>query len=277
MLLKYLLAAEQYRRRVEETIEEFWPNAPAHRGREYFRRGVMLLRQALEPARPSYVASSYLVTDRECITLRVGSHLSPASSGIWLDAHEFEQLANRVLAGLRRGELIREAADRAIDLYRGSFLAQDVDPEWAARARDHYQRLWAMLISSMARTETVARQFECAILLLGNLVRAFPDDENAVLRLMVMYAAMGNRGAAFANTSRFVAIQSGPLVRDRGPHARSCSMTFAKVERWASGSFEPREEVVVRRPAAVSVVCAESPFFDEQRHRRFATAGLSRG
>lgn len=196
-LFKYLLAAERYRRRVEETIEVFWPNASLPRGREYLRRCIMQLRRTLEPARDSYAASTYVVTDRRLVSLQIqqDDRLRDAPA-IWFDGHEFEALTVRALNALDRGELISETADQALEFYRGPFLADSADVAWADRARDRYQRLWAMLVSGLARAQTARGQFDRAVLLLGKLVEASPDDEDACFRLMVAHAASGRRGHA---------------------------------------------------------------------------------
>lgn len=241
LLLKYLISAEHYKRRVEETIEEFWPGAPPRRGREYFRRSLMHLRRTLEPERSSYAASRYVLSDRQCITLQMKLAAPANSPGIWLDAHEFDELTAKVLSGLQRNELLRDEANRALELYRGPFLAHDPESGWASRARDHYQRLWTVLVSGLARAETTLKNFDRAILLLGTLVDECPDDEDATFRLMVVYAATGRRGQAlrlFENLRRYLSESLDARPGEVFIRLSAAVRAGDSMEQWFAGSHD---------------------------------------
>jgi DNA-binding SARP family transcriptional activator len=244
LLLKYLISADHYRRRVEETIEEFWPAAPPRRGREYFRRSVMHLRRTLEPGRSSYAAPRYVLSDRQCITLQMKLAAPADSAGIWLDAHEFEELTTKVLSGLQCNELLRDAANRALELYRGPFLIHDPEYGWAVRARDHYQRIWTVLVSGIARAETAQKNFDRAILLLGKLVDACPDDEDATHRLMVVYAATGRRGQAlrlFDNLRRHLSESLDAAPGEVLTRLSAAVRAGDSMEQWLADSLAQRQ------------------------------------
>lgn len=87
-------------------------------------------------------------------------------------------------------------ADQALELYRGVFLPFDLYTDWTKSPRQRYHRLWSGLIAQTARLAVGMRHFARATPLLGRLVDAVPDDEDAVYRLMVVYAAAGRRGEA---------------------------------------------------------------------------------
>jgi DNA-binding SARP family transcriptional activator len=197
--LKYLLSSPGYRSSAEKLIDEIWPGALLDRGREYLRREVMHLRRSLEPGRRQYAASPYLITERQGIALRVAND---ADDGLWVDAVSFECLATDALEALDQGQRSTLASYEALALYRGHFLNMDLYFDWIVAARRRYQRLWTALVSALAELELEDAHFDKAILLLARLVDDSPDDEAAVRRLMVAYAASGRRAEALRTYHR---------------------------------------------------------------------------
>ena len=217
-LLKFLLVTPGYHCATELVIERLWPEVNLDRGREYLRRLVMHVRKTLEPDRPPYAASAYLVSDRESVGLRIGR--TDDESGIWFDAQQFEVLAGRALARCRRGEQMRDLGNAALDLYQGPFLPQDLYQDWLRPARQRYHLLWSTVVKRMAGVEVSDRQLDQAHLLLGKVVEAAPDDEDAVFRLMIVSAAGGMRVEALrlyealrVELARTVASGPGPQLR----------------------------------------------------------------
>lgn len=192
LLLKYLLSSPGYRSTSEQLIEELWPGAVLDRGREYLRRQVMHLRRSLEPGRQQYAASAYVITGRQGITLRVANEME---DGVWVDAIRFDSLATDALEAVHQGRGCPVGYE-ALDLYRGHFLNMDLYFDWIVVTRRRYQRLWTALVSALAGLELKDAHFDRAILLLAKLVDDAPDDEAAVQRLMIAYAASGRRAEA---------------------------------------------------------------------------------
>lgn len=94
------------------------------------------------------------------------------------------------------------AGYRALALYRGHFLNMDLYLDWIVAARSRYQRLWTALVGALAGLELEDEHFDKAILLLARLVDESPDDEAAVKRLMIAYAASGRRAEALRTYRR---------------------------------------------------------------------------
>jgi DNA-binding SARP family transcriptional activator len=215
-LLKYLVAAPDHRRSCEQIIELLWPEVDPDRGREYLRDTVSRLRRALEPDRQPYGCSPYLTKDRESVALLIQS--APGSLGLsgsedevdipaghgaeadvcgaWLDKDAFEGLGHAALAALERRQDMRAQGYAALALYRGPFLPLEMYSDWAKSPRQRCHRLWSTLIRRVAYTELAERQFDAAIHLLGQLLDAVPDDEDAAQLSMVVHAANGRRGDA---------------------------------------------------------------------------------
>ena len=167
------------------------PQVNLSRGRQYVRRLVMHVRRTLEPDRPAYRASAYLVSHRESVGLRIGK--TDDESGIWFDAQHFEVLAGQALERYRRGEHMRDLGNAALDLYQGPFLPQDLYQDWLRPARHRYHFLWSTVVKRLAGVDVSDRQLDQAHLLLGKVVEAAPDDEDAVFCLMIVSAARGMR------------------------------------------------------------------------------------
>ena len=199
ILLKYLLSCPGHRASAEKLIDDLWPGTLLDRGREYLRRQVMHLRRSLEPGRPQYAASSYLVTERQGLVLRVANGVE---DGLWVDAVCFENLATEALEALHPDHPSQVLAYKALGLYRGHFLDTDMYVDWIVAARRRYQRLWTALVSTLASFELGDAHFDKAILLLARLVDESPDDEGAVKALMVAYAASGRRAEALRTYRR---------------------------------------------------------------------------
>jgi DNA-binding SARP family transcriptional activator len=219
-LLKFLLTAPGYRSTTEQLIEHLWPEIKPDRGREYLRRLLMHVRRALEPDRPPYAASAYLLSDRDSVGIRIGG-TDDDESGVWFDAHDFEALAGQALSSSQRGEDMRNPGNAALDLYQGPFLPHDLYDDWVRPTRQRYHRLWSTLVKRMAGLEVSDRQLDRAHLLLANLVEAVPDDEDAVFRLMIVSAAGGMRGEALRLYQALRVELARTVAGDPGPQFKS--------------------------------------------------------
>lgn len=204
LLLKCLLSAPDYRCGREQLIDALWPERTIAQGQDSLRHVLASLRHALEPERFTYERSHRIAIDRHTVQLLYRNeeyhHAPPA---IWVDAYQFEALANAALKELVYAASLSPTSEtaltlghKALALYRGAFLPADIYSDWTRPARARYLRLWAALLRRLAEAAIKRRQFEQAVLLLGQLVDALPDDEDAASRLMLVQGATGHRGEA---------------------------------------------------------------------------------
>ncbi len=70
------------------------------------------------------------------------------------------------------------------------------DLDWAQATQARCQRLWAILMRAFTDFEVARGHHDAAILCIGQVVDALPDDESAAARLMTLLAATGHRGEA---------------------------------------------------------------------------------
>ena len=248
ILLKYLLSCPGYRSSAEKLIDELWPGALVDRGREYLRRQVMHLRRSLEPGRPQYAPSSYLVTEGQGIALRVANDVE---DGLWVDAVCFENLATDALDALHQGQRAARVGYQALGLYRGHFLNTDLYLDWIVAARRRYQRLWTALVSALAELELEDAHFGKAILLLAGLVDESPDDEAAVKRLMIAYAASGRRAEALRTYRRLAVNLSATLDIEPGADLKALEQAIRAGQPMTDWMRQGTSHVVQVPPAQI--------------------------
>lgn len=207
-LLKCLLTSHGYQRAREELIELLWAEQAVDRARAALSHALTHLRRTLEPGRSAYSSSVFLGSDRDTVWLNVASpEATPGDdtdAGLWLDVAHFEHNAHTALTIFDRAEQEvqglssygAQLAEQALALYAGPFLPGDPFADWAAGVRERTLRLWVALVRRLAGHFGTAGNLERASLLLGRLVDAMPDNEDAAARLMLLYAATNQRSLA---------------------------------------------------------------------------------
>ncbi len=135
MMLKYLVCLRHEVAASEQIAEAIWPGAAPHDGLASVRHYVHVLRELLEPDRPTRAPSSFIATRRGGYGL--------VSDQVWVDAEAFQRRAS---AGLRLHldgllEPAGAALEAAIALFGGQFLPDEPDAEWALEERDRLHQL----------------------------------------------------------------------------------------------------------------------------------------
>jgi DNA-binding SARP family transcriptional activator len=99
------------------------------------RHFVHALRERLEPDRPKHTESSFVVSRRGGYALN--------GERVWIDVDEFEHEVRHGRTALASGDraLALERLERAVDLYRDDFLADDPYAEWAFSERERLRGL----------------------------------------------------------------------------------------------------------------------------------------
>lgn len=200
-LLKCLVAAPGYYLTRDQLIELLWPDQDVFQGRELLRSALSRLRRTLEPSRAAYDQSPFVASDHDVVWL-VREHAADPEPCMWVDRDQFERQALRALHlfdqahDAARLELAHRIAEQALELYGGTFLPTDTYVDWTHTVRAQCQQLWTAVLRRLADMAVAQRKFDHALLLLGQLVAATPDDEGAVSLLMRILAATGRRAEA---------------------------------------------------------------------------------
>ena len=133
---------------------------------------------------------------------------------MWIDAHAFEQLVESGLRASREGqhEIALSLLDRALELYGGDFLADDLYEDWAMVERERIRAL----VENAARKATEIceqrRDLHKSLEYARWLAELERYDSDVQLRLIRLCLTCGRRSEA---ARRYNAFRSR-LIRDFG-------------------------------------------------------------
>ena len=144
-VLKYLVAARGRSVTADELLGAFWPQTDGTPAATNVRQAVHALRDRMEPDRERQAASRFIAGRR-------GGGYELAGGMVVVDADVFAAAAEAGLGALRDGDVTRaEAAlTRAAALYRGDFLADEPDAEWALPERARLRTLAGRVLRALA-------------------------------------------------------------------------------------------------------------------------------
>jgi DNA-binding SARP family transcriptional activator len=167
-----LLALRGGRLPRDQVLELLWPDLTPRAAANNLHKNLHYLRKALGPV------------------VRLRGEVLWLAPEVVVDADEFRALARRALAG------DEAAAARALALYRGDLLPEDLYQDWAAAARQELSALYHELLASRARTLEAGGHLEQAADALRQILAREPADEEAHRALMALYARRGQRQRA---------------------------------------------------------------------------------
>jgi DNA-binding SARP family transcriptional activator len=128
-LLRFLVCERRRTVPTEEIAAAVWGQT-GRSAPNTVRQFVHVLRERLEPDRPRHGESSFVVSRRGGYALN--------GRRVWIDVDQFEEEARRGRAALGAGDRASalEHLERAMELYRDDFLADDPYAEWAFAERE---------------------------------------------------------------------------------------------------------------------------------------------
>ena len=190
-VFKYLVAARGRPVGSEELLETFWPQADGAPAATNVRQAVHALRDRLEPARGRKSVSRYVAGRRG------GGYELPAGL-VLVDADAFTAAADSGLTALREGDAARaEAAlGRAAALYRGDFLADEPDAEWAVPERDRLRVLAGRVLRALTGVQLRAGELDAASETLQRVAELEPLDVDAQRQMLTLLLRRGRRSEA---------------------------------------------------------------------------------
>jgi DNA-binding SARP family transcriptional activator len=134
-LLKYLVSERRRVLATDRIAEALCPEAGPEEARNRLRQYVHALRERLEPDRGHRSQARFVVAHRGAYRFD--------TSGVWIDADEFERETRAGSAAFDQGFLESAATHLAgaMRLYQGNFLAEDPYAEWALDERERLREL----------------------------------------------------------------------------------------------------------------------------------------
>lgn len=172
----------------EALIDALWPGLSLDAGRHRLHQAVYALRQSLHQVDPG----------NESIVFANGAcRLDPAVT-VWTDVDEFDRLA---AAGPRhesegRPDHALDAYRRAAELYRGDYLEDNPDAEWAAADRQRLRGSFVVISNRLGELHAERGDHAATLAACARVLERDAWNEEATCRAMRSYSATGNRTLA---------------------------------------------------------------------------------
>jgi DNA-binding SARP family transcriptional activator len=189
-LLKLLVCERRRAVASDQIAEAIWPGAGTDEGRNRLRFHVHALRERIEPDRSRRCAARFVIARR-------GGYQFD-TTGVWIDADEFEREACAGLAVLAQGNAAAALPHlrKASSLYAGEFMAEDPYAEWALEERDRLRDLAARVLRAEVEQLLDAEQMEAAALPARRLADLEPYDGEAQKLFIEVSLRRGRRSEA---------------------------------------------------------------------------------
>jgi len=195
-VLAYLVVESDRPHRRSFLAEMFWPDRPSSVARGNLKQAIAILRKVLGDRDAS---NPYLLVSRNSIQFNASSHY-------WLDLSKFTEALDASMNHRHRQlescEKCAESLLRAMELYRGDFLAEFYLPEsrefeeWAAIRREALRRQMANALRLLTTHHEQRGELEAARKHARRLVNHEPWNEGNHRILMRMLAITGKRSEA---------------------------------------------------------------------------------
>ncbi len=184
LLVKLLALQPHQQLHREQVMELLWPELDLHSAANNLHKTIHAARRALQPDLKSGAGSHFIITQAQQILLRAPDKLS-------IDADDFEQQAAEAINGTDT-----EKYEKALVLYEGDLLIEDLYEDWAATRREQLRALRQDLLINLARLHKAKGHHRQGIERLKESLACDPSNEEAHRQLMRLYAETGSRHQA---------------------------------------------------------------------------------
>lgn len=153
-LLKFLLTRLGRAVHRDVLVENLWPDADEHSGRERLKVNIYALRRELRAAGMS-----------DCILETVGDAYMLRREAVWMDAMVFENCI-AVASTQQKQKKWEEAIKRYTEaqrLYRGDYLEEDIHTDWCAEERERLREVYLEMLASLAECFSEIGDFAKAV------------------------------------------------------------------------------------------------------------------
>ena len=165
----------------EQIMDLLWAEYEPETASNNLNKAIHSARRTLEPNLTKGCHSRFILTQKNQIILA-----SPDSLSVDLD--EFEKLANYAI---RNNDL--EAGQKAIELYRGDLLTEDIYEDWIFTRRESMRILFRKTATKTAELHAAQNNLTASIGILKKLIAEDATDEHIQRLLMRFYAETGSK------------------------------------------------------------------------------------
>ena len=172
----------------DELVAAVWPDVDEDSGRHRLHQGIYELRCTLRAADP------------HCSPIRCvdGTYGFDNQVPIWVDVEEFDDLASIAMRSImeERPDEAIEVSRKALELYRGDFLSQATDADWATPERNRLCARFLLLSVKLGELLTRRGDYRAALAVLDPVLCIEPWNEDATILKMRCYAKAGAQSMA---------------------------------------------------------------------------------
>lgn len=184
-IFKILLIHHQKAVTADELIEWLWGNETERDLQQVIKNSISFIRKALEPHLPSRKSSSFLRTEGKAYTLDLGE-------GAFIDFLAFKALIQEAARVADKYSLYK----KAVSLYTGDFLKEDLYEEWAAFERETLKDAYLNALAYLAESALRQAYDEDALLYARQLITAEHTSDKGYAVLLKVLVKQGHTAEA---------------------------------------------------------------------------------
>ncbi|MBF0345752.1 MAG: hypothetical protein HQL06_16175 [Nitrospirae bacterium] len=175
----------------DKLIDTFWQDEDATSGKRNFLVGISTLRKVLEPGIPPKKKSSYIKHNN-------GMYSFIIPDGSYIDVCDFEHnitMADRYSKG-QDNMNAKSHYIRAVELYKGDFLEEDIYNDWSFPMREQYLEMYMKALKKLAYLCYKSLEYSITIEYINHILKKDEYDDFSYHLLMKTHTAMGNKHKA---------------------------------------------------------------------------------
>ncbi|MBI4180685.1 MAG: tetratricopeptide repeat protein [Chloroflexi bacterium] len=177
----------------EQVTAAMWPDLSPPKCTSNFHINLYRVRRAIFPG---------------IFTLEQARYKINTDINIWFDVAEFESRLSRAQSLVLNDQARAIDAERAIDLYKGPFLAECYS-EWAEVRRRELELKYLRALSLLASFYAKRGEYDRAIALLEKSITVDPYQESVYYQIMMWQLTIGDRDAMFLTYKRYLHTTDG--------------------------------------------------------------------
>src|SRR5215217_6374767 len=193
-ILKYLLAHRGRPVSQDHLMGWLWPESNLKKARWSLNSAIHGLRKLLGSC-SSGLSANY-------VTLHDGYYHLSGAARIWTDVDEFDERYEKGRRLEREGRMQATAVEyeKAIELYRGDYLIEDLYDDWTMVERERLSNTYMDMLGQLAVYCMETGQYQESIRGCYRILEKDHCHEDTYRLLMRCYARLGLRGRALAST-----------------------------------------------------------------------------
>lgn len=182
-------------------MDTFWPNMPPDKARNNLHNTVHNLRRILEPHKKNLSNSLYICRKGSCYYFN-------SNVSYWWDADEFENAFLRGEKSLQKNDIpgAIESFKLAEQFYKGDFLIENLEDEWALSFRDRLHKTFCSALLKLAGCLWENKNLEEGVLYSRRAIEEDPYNEDAYVVMIESLLEMKQYREALQSYKKYVKI-----------------------------------------------------------------------